>query len=628
MADPQAHPPVIGPNPYVGPNSFTAQNADHFFGRRDEVRQLADLVVAHRVVLFYAQSGAGKTSLLRAGLIPHLQEKRRVDVLPVVRVAGQERSDPALGVGTGGNIFVFNLLSDLYGQAEQPGDVAGLSLQEGLAPFLIPEPDERRPRPRLLIIDQFEEFFTTHGDRPRDRSDFFRQLQETLAAAPRLTLLLSMREDYIANLDFYTAQMPDRLRTRFRMERLAASGALEAIVEPARLAGRRFEPGVAEALVDNLRQVQTRRLGEAVPGRGRPTGIGRLRGASASPDRLPGIVGTTARRPRHDPVCGCGDLWRCGPSPGPILRTGRGQGRGRDRRQSSPVAGLVWRKADHPGPYPRPALSGRADHGGHAQPGGQRVAQRLHCAGRGAGRRSLLRIGPRPVGRTDPDRQSALPRTAISTPWPVWRTVGPPPDAAADLLLGRAELTAAQRFARTHAADLLPVESEFLAASLRRRTQRRWMGVIAATVFAVFLAVVRLCHHHNHSGQSGRTRTRKTASHRRLPHVGGPGSSGHRRVAKERRGPNWPSKLGASASTAEAFAAIRQALNADVQLVHVMDGDHGRPIMVTGWSAAPRPDCRRGSGRLSLALGSDHGPATLVHPGPYGHHQISGLATG
>ncbi len=65
-----------------------------------------------------------------------------------------------------------------------------------------------------------------------------------------------MREDYIAHLDYYAAQMPDRLRTRFRIEPLAAESALAAIREPARRAGIPFAPGVAEALVDDLRRVQ------------------------------------------------------------------------------------------------------------------------------------------------------------------------------------------------------------------------------------------------------------------------------------------------------------------------------------------------------------------------------------
>jgi WD40 repeat protein len=156
------------------------------------------------------------------------------------------------------NIYVFNTLLNMLGQDAQPGDLVGLTLRQGLQTYFATpaQADERRPWPRLFILDQFEELFTTHPDRYRERADFFLQLQRCLADYPQLSLLFVMREDYIAHLDSHAAQMPDRLRTRFRMERLRYEAALPAVKEPAARAGRPFAEGVAEALVDNLRQIQ------------------------------------------------------------------------------------------------------------------------------------------------------------------------------------------------------------------------------------------------------------------------------------------------------------------------------------------------------------------------------------
>jgi WD40 repeat protein len=241
-------------NPYVGPRPFEAEEEEYFFGRRDETRQLADLVIAQRVVVFHAPSGAGKTSLLKASLIPTLNRRKRIVTLPISRVSGDLPPDvPDTAVD---NIYVFNVLVGLYGSEARAAELAGLSLQAGITPLLAPKEGENRPRPRLLIIDQFEELFTTHLERHPERGDFFRQLQHCLAAHPQLSLLLAMREDYIANLDFYAAQIPDRLRTRFRIERLSERDALEAVKGPAARAGRPFDTGVAEALVDNLRRIQ------------------------------------------------------------------------------------------------------------------------------------------------------------------------------------------------------------------------------------------------------------------------------------------------------------------------------------------------------------------------------------
>jgi len=75
-------------NPYVGPRAFTQQDRHRFFGREPEARQLLSRVISERLVLFYAQSGAGKTSLINTRLIPQLREANYT-VLPIGRVSGE-----------------------------------------------------------------------------------------------------------------------------------------------------------------------------------------------------------------------------------------------------------------------------------------------------------------------------------------------------------------------------------------------------------------------------------------------------------------------------------------------------------------------------------------------------------
>jgi hypothetical protein len=72
-------------NPYPGPRPFTSEKYHIFAGRDHEISELSSLIISHPAVLLYAQSGAGKTSLLHAGLAPTLNEKG-VKLLPVARV--------------------------------------------------------------------------------------------------------------------------------------------------------------------------------------------------------------------------------------------------------------------------------------------------------------------------------------------------------------------------------------------------------------------------------------------------------------------------------------------------------------------------------------------------------------
>src|SRR5215470_18908260 len=81
------------PNPYVGPRSFTL--GELLYGRDSETRKLANLLGAERVVLLHAPSGAGKTSLVQAALIPRMRE-RKFHVRSITRVnyeAAQHASD-------------------------------------------------------------------------------------------------------------------------------------------------------------------------------------------------------------------------------------------------------------------------------------------------------------------------------------------------------------------------------------------------------------------------------------------------------------------------------------------------------------------------------------------------------
>ena len=71
--------------PYVGPRPFerTAEDQARFFGRNQEAKQIISLILSHPITLVYSQSGAGKTSLFNAQILPSLEEYE-FQVLPSV----------------------------------------------------------------------------------------------------------------------------------------------------------------------------------------------------------------------------------------------------------------------------------------------------------------------------------------------------------------------------------------------------------------------------------------------------------------------------------------------------------------------------------------------------------------
>ena len=242
--------------PYIGPQPFGLADADRFYARRVEARELFALTIAHQVVVLYAESGAGKTSLLHAGLQP-LLKRRGFDVLPIGRVRDPIAEDQH---ATAENVYAAGLLSSLGSSNARP-EQSGHPVSSWLA--CIPR-EERAPR--ALIIDQFEELFTYRPDRWEDRSAFIEDVARALDEDPLLRVVLALREDHIAALDSYAHLLPGGLQDRYRLPRLDEEGALAAIHGPLESFGWRFDEDAASRLVLDLRTEQI----EVTPGRTQP----------------------------------------------------------------------------------------------------------------------------------------------------------------------------------------------------------------------------------------------------------------------------------------------------------------------------------------------------------------------
>jgi WD40 repeat protein len=247
-------------NPYVGPRPYERGDRRNFFGRKREARDLLSLILAERVVLFYAPSGAGKTSLLNAQVIPALEEEG-FNVLPAARVGSD--LPPGIDPQDVQNVFAFSALMGLAGEDVPADTLTGHTLLSFLRQNWPEEGEGLEHRPPILILDQFEEILTTHRDRWQDAQGFFEQVRDALQGMRSLGVVFTMREDHVAGLDPYARLVPRRLRARFRMERLDRAGGLEAVRQPALNAGCPFDPGVAERLVDDLRRIKTHRYGDA-----------------------------------------------------------------------------------------------------------------------------------------------------------------------------------------------------------------------------------------------------------------------------------------------------------------------------------------------------------------------------
>jgi WD40 repeat protein len=246
------------PNPYIGPRAFRTGEA--LFGRDVEVANLLDLLIARRIVLLYSPSGAGKTSLIHAGLRPRLAEEGFY-VHPVLRVAFDAASLPeltSLAKLPGYNRFIFSVLYSLEsqfpaGERLPAGELVGLTLAEYLEARRLPPAATRDSE--ALIFDQFEEILTIDPTQRQEKQVFFQQLGIALQKHNRWALF-AIREDYLAALDPYLLYIPTRFANSFRLDLLSIDAARQAVREPARLNGVDFTAEAADKLLDDLCKVQ------------------------------------------------------------------------------------------------------------------------------------------------------------------------------------------------------------------------------------------------------------------------------------------------------------------------------------------------------------------------------------
>jgi hypothetical protein len=244
---------AILPNPYVGPRPFERNEEHLFFGRDREARDLISLIIANRVFVLYSQSGAGKSSLLNTKVMAGL-ESEGCRVLPIARVQG--KMPAGIAESAIKNIFSLNAISSLRDEASRLDSdaLAGFSIARFIGAIQDADDDE----PIVLIFDQFEELFSFYEYRWGERATFLREIIDALAEFSELKVVFALREDYIAKLDAYANEFPNRLRSRYHLERLQKPAALDAVRLPAENGGRRYDDGVAQAIVDDL--LETRSL--------------------------------------------------------------------------------------------------------------------------------------------------------------------------------------------------------------------------------------------------------------------------------------------------------------------------------------------------------------------------------
>ena len=266
---------------WPGLGSYTESEQGLFFGRDDEIVRLSETIEEENLCTVYGPSGAGKTSLLLAGVFPRLRKR---GWLPIYL---------RLDHGAGAPSYVRQIIAALTSAA----DGAGLAVAELCAP-LTKDCDEtlwewmhrhvflndcKNPVRPVLLIDQFEEIFTLGAGDERVR-DCFTELGDLCtnnipqAVVDAMSdseqglsfpsddrnwrMVLSLREDFLPRLEEVS---PDHLvfrQNRISVNVLTRDQALSAVIGPGR---EIVSETVARSIVDIVGRSATGRLDKVEP---------------------------------------------------------------------------------------------------------------------------------------------------------------------------------------------------------------------------------------------------------------------------------------------------------------------------------------------------------------------------
>ena len=217
---------TVDQEPYLFLDSYAQADAALFYGRRQEIRTLAEMAISSQLTVLYGPSGVGKTSLIGAGLLPLLAKNE------IVGIQARIATDPSWGLsGAQANQVLPALDTDFVEQLAALADSTGKLL--------------------VVVFDQVEELFTLAN--PVISASFAASIKEALTKIPApIHFIFSIREDYLAHLAELRSHLPRMLDRSFRLEPLNARQAYEVIVAPAEKCGYRFEPELADTLIGDL----------------------------------------------------------------------------------------------------------------------------------------------------------------------------------------------------------------------------------------------------------------------------------------------------------------------------------------------------------------------------------------
>ncbi|WP_268811458.1 serine/threonine-protein kinase [Archangium violaceum] len=243
----------IDESPYAGLSSFQEADADRFFGRTREIAALVNRIHDRPLLAVVGPSGTGKSSFVRAGLVPVLKRSGKPWEALVIRPGRNPLSALA------------NMMAPLVSSSdsveqdlkEQKLLIAHLRNEPGYVGNVLRSRARRKQHHILLFVDQFEELYTLVPD-AKERLAFTACLLGIAddATSP-IRVVLSIRSDFLDRVPEDEGFMAELSQGLYFLTPPNREGLRDALVQPAERAGYRFEtPAMVDNMLEHLESTQ------------------------------------------------------------------------------------------------------------------------------------------------------------------------------------------------------------------------------------------------------------------------------------------------------------------------------------------------------------------------------------
>jgi len=236
----------VDASPYAGLSSFQESDAARFFGRSREIAAMVTRIRDQPLMGVVGPSGVGKSSLVRAGLVPTLKQSGESWETLVLRPGRQPLQALA------------SLVEGFDSPTGEPTQESlnlpdRMRLEPGYLGTVLRRRAQREKRHILLFVDQFEELFTLVPD-ANDRLAFTACLASVADDATSPTrVVISIRSDFLDRVSEDQRFMSELSQGLFFIGAPNREGLRDALVQPAALAGYRFEtPDIVENMLEHL----------------------------------------------------------------------------------------------------------------------------------------------------------------------------------------------------------------------------------------------------------------------------------------------------------------------------------------------------------------------------------------